>query len=169
MCPQPSRCSLTVKWSGSVRHERATRPSIRWQKHGLPPRHRPAAGAAARLQCRTATILARLMSSQPQAANARRPDTENYPLGASDPDFLADFNAYALLRGIGGDWRVEDVRETIRLGLIGAGMTPTDAFGMVTRYVDDIARSPLVDNVGIAAAILHHALTAPEGERPGKP
>jgi hypothetical protein len=116
-----------------------------------------------------ATILARLMSSQPQAANAKRPDPENYPLGAADLDFLADFNAYALLRGIGGDWRVEDVRETIRLGLIGAGMTPTDAFGMVTRYVDDLQRSPLVDNVGIAAAILHHALTAPEGERPGKP
>lgn len=116
-----------------------------------------------------ATILARLMATQPQAANARRPDPENYPLGASDPDFLADFNAYALLRGIGGDWRVEDVRETIRLGLIGAGMTPTDAFGLVTRYVDDLARSPLVDNVGIAAAILHHALTAPEGEKPGKP
>ena len=116
-----------------------------------------------------ATILARLMASQPQAANARRPDPENYPLGAADPDFLADFNAYALLRGIGGDWRVEDVRETIRLGLIGAGMTPTDAFGMVTRYVDDLQHSPLVDNVGIAAAILHHALTAPEGERPGKP
>ncbi|CDZ43195.1 Hypothetical protein NGAL_HAMBI1146_59680 [Neorhizobium galegae bv. officinalis] len=116
-----------------------------------------------------ATILARLLSSQPQAANVRRPDPASYPLGANDPDFLADFNSYALLRGIGGDWRIEDVRETIRLGLIGGGASPTDAYIAVSTYVDQVERYPLIDNVGVAAAILHHALTAPEGEKVGKP
>jgi hypothetical protein len=116
-----------------------------------------------------ATILTRLVSTQPQAANVKRPSPEDYSLGAADPDFLADFNSYALLRSVGGDWRVEDVRETIRLGLIGAGMTPTDAFIAVSTYVDQVDKFPLIDNVGVAAAILHHALTAPEGEKVGKP
>ena len=115
-----------------------------------------------------ATILARLMSAQPQAANIKRPNVDDYQLGAEDPDFLADWNSYALVRGIGGDWRVADVRETIRLGLIGAGMAPTDAFIAVSRYVDQTDKFPLIDNVGIAAGILHHALTAPAGEDPGK-
>lgn len=114
------------------------------------------------------TILARLMSSQPQAANVKRPEPDGYALGAADPDFIADFNTYSLLRSIGGDWRVEDVRETIRLGLIGAGMSPTDAFVIVSAYVDDIEKFPLVENVGVAASILLHALTAPKGEPVGK-
>ena len=115
-----------------------------------------------------ATILARLMSAQPQAANMKRPNADDYQLGAQDPDFLANWNLYSLLRGIGGDWRVEDVRETIRLGLIGAGMLPTDAFIAVSTYVDQTEKYPLVDNVGIASGILLHALTAPAGENPGK-
>lgn len=115
-----------------------------------------------------ATILARLMSAQPQAANVRRPDPQQYPLGAKDPDFIADFNSYALLRSIGGDWRIEDVRETVRLGLIGAGMSPSDAYILVSTYVDQTDKYPLVDNVGVAASILLHALTAPPGEDVGK-
>ncbi|MGI2036410.1 gene transfer agent family protein [Rhizobium panacihumi] len=115
------------------------------------------------------TILARLMSFQPQAANLRRPEPETYTLGAADPDFLADFNSYAMLRSIGGDWRIEDVRETIRLGLIGGGATPSDASVAVMTYVDQVERFPIVDNIGIASAVLIHALTAPEGEKVGKP
>lgn len=115
------------------------------------------------------TILARLISSQPQAANVMRPDPDKYPLKTADPDFLADFNSYSLLRSIGGDWRVEDVRETIRLGLIGAGMSPTDAYIAVSTYVDQLRKYPLAGNVGVAAAVLLHALTAPEGEDVGKP
>ncbi len=33
----------------------------------------------------------------------------------------------------GGTWRVQDLRETLRLGLIGGGMTPTDAMVKVRR------------------------------------
>ncbi|MDQ1183582.1 gene transfer agent family protein [Agrobacterium larrymoorei] len=115
-----------------------------------------------------ATIFARLMAVQPQAANTKRPNPDNYGSGVEDPDFVADFNTYALLRGIGGDWRIADVRETIRLGLIGGGMTPGDAFVNVSVYVDNVEKFPLTENVGLAAAILHHALTAPKGEEVGK-
>jgi hypothetical protein len=115
-----------------------------------------------------ATIFARLISSQPQAADFKRPNAENYQLASRDPDYVRDFNSYSVLRGIGGDWRVEDVREPIRLGLIGAGMSPSDAYIQVSTYVDQIDKFPLTDNIGVAAAILHHALTAPEGEKVGK-
>ncbi|TKT78424.1 gene transfer agent family protein [Aquamicrobium sp. LC103] len=115
------------------------------------------------------TILARLMSFQPQAQGLRRPQPDDYPHGHEDPDFIADFNTYAMLRGIGGDWRIDDIRETIRLGLIGAGMTPTDAFVAVSRYVDQTDKYPPVDYVGLAAGILIHALTGPKEDPVGKP
>jgi hypothetical protein len=116
-----------------------------------------------------ATILARLMSAQPQANGLRRPDPDTYGLGANDPDYAADFNTYSLLRSIGGDWRIDDIRETIRLGLIGAGMSSTDAFIAVSRYVDQVDKYPPVENTGTAAVILIHALAGPSEERPGKP
>lgn len=115
-----------------------------------------------------ATVLARLMSIQPQAKNLRRPIADDYPASQNDPDFLADLNTYALLRGIGGDWRFDDIRETIRLGLIGGGMTPTDAFVTVARYVDQTDKHPPVDNIGIAAGILFHALAGPQDDPVGK-
>lgn len=36
-----------------------------------------------------------------------------------------------------GEFGVNDVRETIRLGLIGGGMGPADAMRLVRRYLDD--------------------------------
>lgn len=116
-----------------------------------------------------ATVLARLMSIQPQAKNLRRPVADDYPAGDRDPDFAADLNTYALLRSIGGDWRFDDIRETIRLGLIGGGMTPTDAFVAISRYVDQTEKYPPVDNIGTAAAILFHALAGPQDDPVGKP
>lgn len=50
-----------------------------------------------------------------------------------------------------GQWRRKDISETIRLGLIGGGMKPTDARKLVARYVD--AR-PLEENTLVAQAIL---------------
>jgi hypothetical protein len=35
-----------------------------------------------------------------------------------------------------GTWRVDDLRETLRLGLIGGGLAPEKALGIVKRYVD---------------------------------
>lgn len=113
-----------------------------------------------------ATILARLMSFQPHAETTKRPSPENHDLGEHDPDYLAELNIFSLARTIGGDWRVDDVRETIRLGLIGAGATPTEASIVVGRYVDE---RPLVENVGIAGAVLMHALVGEPDDKVGKP
>lgn len=42
-----------------------------------------------------------------------------------------------------GDWRVDDIRETIRLGLIGGGMSPSKVDSLIRRHVD---RRPLMEN-----------------------
>ena len=66
---------------------------------------------------------------------------------------------YAVLRRIvGGDWLVGDLRETIRLGLIGGGMKPTDAARLVEAYFI----APLSDHWPLAARILDATLHAPD-------
>lgn len=64
-----------------------------------------------------------------------------------------------------GTWRVDDIRETLRLGLIGGGATPTDALVLVARYVDS---RPLMENVMPAQAVLLAAIVGEE-DPPGKP
>lgn len=106
-----------------------------------------------------ATIIARLLSHQPQAADHKRPNPKDYAGGVDDPDYLGDFNIYSLLRSFGGDWRVEDIRETIRLGLIGGGTTPTDASIAVKAYVDP---RPLSEFIGLASSIILKSLSGDE-------
>ena len=66
-----------------------------------------------------------------------------------------------------GDWRVDDVRETIRLGLIGGGMEPIKALALVKAYVDE--RPLSLSNLPCARSILMAGFTAaPDGEKPGK-
>lgn len=62
-------------------------------------------------------------------------------------------------------WHVRDIRETIRLGLIGGGMEAIPALRLVERYVDG---KPLVPNVMPAMAILGAALLGKPGDKPGK-
>jgi hypothetical protein len=78
-----------------------------------------------------------------------------------------DCGPYTLLQRISdGSWRLADMRETLRLGLIGGGMDPLKALGLVKRYVDD---RPLLENIPHARAVLMAALMgAPDGEKPGK-
>ena len=72
-----------------------------------------------------------------------------------------------LERMASGDWRVADIRETIRLGLIGGGMEPLAALSLVRAYVDE--RPLSLTNLPAAKAILMAGLTAtPGGEKPGK-
>lgn len=52
-----------------------------------------------------------------------------------------------------GDWKIADVRETIRLGLIGAGAKPHDALRLIRTYVDDVGRYPLAESALIARTI----------------
>jgi hypothetical protein len=71
-------------------------------------------------------------------------------------------------RLIAGEWRVDDLREIIRLGAIGGGMEPLHAADLVKRYVD--AR-PLLESVDPALQIMSAALTGSDEEMPpkGKP
>lgn len=45
----------------------------------------------------------------------------------------------------------DDIRETIRLGLIGGGKTPSQAWQLVTRYVDE---RPIAESLPVAMAII---------------
>lgn len=67
-----------------------------------------------------------------------------------------------LRRTANGTWRVDDVRETVRLGLIGGGMDPLRALGLVMRYVDP--PRPLAESVPLAQAILSVLLFGADDE-----
>lgn len=54
-------------------------------------------------------------------------------------------------RLIGGAYKISDVRETIRIGLIGGGMDPVKALNLVRKYVDD---RPLAESWIIARVIM---------------
>lgn len=74
---------------------------------------------------------------------------------------------YTLLRRLlANDWKVDDVRQTIRLGLIGSGTEPVAAKKLVERYVDQ--RSDWLNNAMIAQAIVSAALVGAPEEEPGK-
>lgn len=64
-----------------------------------------------------------------------------------------------------GTWRVDDIRETIRLGLIGGGMDPMPALTLTMRYVDN---RPWAENKRPAYLILMAILTQPDGDKVGK-
>lgn len=62
-----------------------------------------------------------------------------------------------------GTWRVDDVYETIRIGLIGGGKKPTEALGLVQRYV---LERPLVESVQVAQVIIMTCLYGDLEEKP---
>lgn len=67
---------------------------------------------------------------------------------------------FLLNRLIGGDWRVEDISNIIRLGLIGGGMEPVPAGKLTRRYVE--GRPPL-ENHQLALLVLQAGIMgAPE-------
>lgn len=77
-----------------------------------------------------------------------------------------DAGPFVILRRLmTGTWRVEDIAQTIRLGLIGGGATPEQALKLVTRYVE--SRPPL-ENVPIAVAVLGEAVQGAPDEAPGE-
>ena len=65
-----------------------------------------------------------------------------------------------------GTWRINDIRETLRLGLIGGGLNQEDARRLIEQHVD---RVPLADNVPNASAVLLAAVIGVEDERLGEP
>ncbi|MEM9965010.1 MAG: gene transfer agent family protein [Asticcacaulis sp.] len=77
-----------------------------------------------------------------------------------------DLGPEALARAIAsGNWRAEHLRETIRLGLIGAGMEPEAAFKLVERYA---GAGYLSGCKSVAYEILMAAMAgAPDGDGKG--
>jgi hypothetical protein len=61
-----------------------------------------------------------------------------------------------------GDIRANELRETIRLGLIGGGLPPARAFALLDLYFD---RSPLTEHLPLAIAVSGAALFG-AGEEP---
>lgn len=63
-----------------------------------------------------------------------------------------------------GKWLVPDLRETIRLGIIGGGMDEVEASKLMRNYYDD---TPLLKHKPTAQAILLAALVGPPDDPPG--
>jgi hypothetical protein len=59
--------------------------------------------------------------------------------------------AVVFKRLMAGEYKVADIRETIRLGLIGGGKTPAVALNLVRKYVDE---RPIAENILTAQAVL---------------
>lgn len=78
-----------------------------------------------------------------------------------------DAGPYVVLgRLAAGSWKIEDISDTIRLGLIGGGMAPVDALKKVRAYVED---RPPFENLQYAQAILSAAVVGAPDEQTGKP
>jgi hypothetical protein len=77
-----------------------------------------------------------------------------------------DAGPYVILKRISdGSWRVEDLSQTVRLGLIGGGVEPKAALQLARDYVE--AR-PLAESVLIAHEILSAAILGTGEEQPGE-
>jgi len=97
----------------------------------------------------------------------KMPKRENYQLGLADPQYRSDISRYQLLKVLGGDWRIDQIRETIRLGLIGGGMAPTAAHLLVSTYIDATSRD-LLHSKEVATEILMKALVGDPDDPVGK-
>ena len=65
-----------------------------------------------------------------------------------------------------GTWRVDDVREAILQGLIGGGLTSTDATQLILSHFDG---TPIADSVPLAHGVVMAALVGAEDEPQEKP
>lgn len=57
-------------------------------------------------------------------------------------------------------WRIQNIREIVRIGLIGGGADPASALRLVKRYVEE---RPLMENVQLAIEIVSASLQLPQG------
>ncbi len=64
-----------------------------------------------------------------------------------------------------GRWRIDDVREPLYRGLIGGGMTPTDAGKLITELVDE---RPLLEPLSIAYQVVLASVVGSEDEPLGE-
>lgn len=115
-----------------------------------------------------ADILARLVLVHPAVFGRGAPLPENYQGIDAEDLFRVDTTSYFAVRGLGSGWRVDDVIEVIRLGLIGGGKSPAEAYSLVDRY---IVKRPqdLADNRQTAAIVLTKALVGDPSDPVGEP
>ncbi|MGU3494212.1 gene transfer agent family protein [Xanthobacteraceae bacterium A53D] len=96
--------------------------------------------------------------------------TYAFRLGWGELELLqeaCDAGPYVVLgRLTDGTWRMQDVAETIRCGLIGGGMSTTDAVRKVRTYVKD---RPPAESLMTAQAVLSAGLVGAPDEQLGKP
>ncbi len=77
-----------------------------------------------------------------------------------------DAGPYVILARLNdGSWRVGDISNVIRLGLIGGGLAPVEALHKVREYVE---KRPPVENLMFAQAILSAGLIGAPEEPLGK-
>lgn len=71
------------------------------------------------------------------------------------------------LRLYRGQWRVADIREVLRLGLIGGGTSPSEAHKLITRYFE---KDPLGEHAPLALAVMAAAIAgrSPDESPDGK-
>lgn len=81
-----------------------------------------------------------------------------------DYQYFGPMKIYEMLTN--GEWNVEDVRETLRIGLIGAGTAPAEAIRLVKRYVDELPDWTV--NCKVAANVVAAAVLGWEIEPLGK-
>lgn len=77
-----------------------------------------------------------------------------------------DAGPYLVLQRLhSGSWRIEDITNIIRLGLIGGGLQPAAALKLVRAYVED---RPPMENLIPAQVILSAGLTGAPEEKVGE-
>lgn len=80
-------------------------------------------------------------------------------IGAPSIGPMALFNA---LRA--NDAWPDDIRDVLRLGLVGGGKTPAEAHRLLTHYFDDFDAHPPLENMRPAFVVLMAGLAGPPGE-----
>jgi hypothetical protein len=63
---------------------------------------------------------------------------------------------------LGGKWRVEQIREIMRVALIGGGGDPSKALRLTRAYVEE---RPIMENVKLAIEIVAASLKIPKGAK----
>ncbi len=96
----------------------------------------------------------------------------NFCLAAAGDIFTLEANCKAGIAGIhrrllGGEWFLNDIRETIRLGLIGGGMAADDAMQLIKSSVDANPRG-LAPSIVVAIAVLEAVIIGVPDDPVGK-
>ena len=86
-------------------------------------------------------------------------ERRDFKLGIDQLDELDDIckvgpgHLLSLVSAIGGNWKARQLREVLRLGLIGGGMAPPAAMALVERYFDK-EKTPLSDSLSTVQLVL---------------